>query len=120
MSIARRRFLGLLGSTIGSGFVVAALPSCGGGDSNTVDAPKNGCTVMIAANHVHAPHALVVPMEDVTAGAEKVYDIMGTAPHTHTITVTADMMTMLKAGGTMVMVTSTEAEQHTHVVTITC
>jgi hypothetical protein len=89
------------------------------------DAPA-GCTqsdasVDIGMNHFHAPHALVVPMADVQAAVEKVYDIMGVATHTHTITVTADDFNMLKMGGT-IMKTSTpfDFDGHTHVITISC
>jgi hypothetical protein len=109
-----------------SAAVIVSLCSCKK-SATTVDAGPDapaGCTltdatVMIADNHPHAPHALVVPSADVQAGVEKVYDIMGVAAHTHTITVTAADFATLKAGGT-IMETSTTALDHSHVITISC
>jgi len=72
--------------------------------------------IMIATNHGHAG---MVPAADVMAGVEKQYNIKGASAHPHTITVTAAMFAMLKAGSA-VMVTSSNDAGHTHVVTITC
>lgn len=107
----------------------AVAPTACGGDGEdkpSIDAPT-GCTVtmanvMIADNHPHGLHVLVVTPEDVAAGAEKSYMIMGAASHDHTVTITADQFTTLKGGGS-VMVTSTPGTNgldHTHVVTISC
>jgi hypothetical protein len=83
------------------------------------DAPKAGCTTMIADDHVHAPHMVVVTSGEVQTAAEKIYDIKGAASHTHTITVTAAQFMMLQTAGSMIMVTSTDSNG-THVVTISC
>ena len=85
------------------------------------DAPAGMCTNEIADNHVHGPHALTVPMDDIMAGVEKTYSIKGSSPHDHMITVTAANFATLQAGGS-VTITSTEYDfdMHTHDVTITC
>jgi hypothetical protein len=62
---------------------------------------------------------MMVSVADVTAGVEKTYDITGSAPHTHMVTVTAANMASLKTGGT-VMVQSTTGGAHTHAVTVMC
>ncbi len=124
--MTRKAFLKQLGLvTLAAG--TASLMACSDDGSANVDAGPDGpsgCTAtnaaaMIATNHVHSPHALVVSSADVTAGAEKTYDIMGTATHTHAITVTAAQFVMLQGGGT-IMVTSTDGIGHTHVVTVSC
>ena len=55
------------------------------------------------------------------AGAEKVYDIGGASPHTHSVTLTAADFAQL-AANTPVQVTSSEggAGPHTHMVTVSC
>jgi len=106
--------------------VIAALCSCKK-SATTVDAGPDapaGCTLtdattIIADNHPHGPHMLVVPSADVQAGVEKIYDIMGAAQHTHLVTVTAADFAILKAGGT-VMETSTITLDHSHLITISC
>jgi hypothetical protein len=121
MSMTRNQFL----KWVGGGTLLAA---CGGGGGSpapdaAADAPA-GCTasnaqIMIATNHVHSPHMLIVPKEDVAAAVEKAYDIMGTASHTHSVTVTAAQFLMLQSSAS-IMVTSTSGLDHTHDVTISC
>jgi len=122
LKITRRGFVQLLGG--GSAAAIAC--GCGGSSSPPpdVDAPPADCSTTganctIADNHVHAPHELVVTAADISAGAEKVYDIMGQASHNHQVTVTAADFTTLQGGGT-VMVTSTVTFCHSHVCTISC
>jgi hypothetical protein len=73
---------------------------------------------MIGSNH---GHTLTVPPDHVTAGTERTYTFAGTAPHMHSVTVTAANFTALRGGGS-VTVTSTSGGDpaHTHSVTITC
>src|ERR1043165_3292330 len=74
----------------------------GGGNEVPVDAPpspiarcvQNGTMVTIRTNH---GHVMVVSKEDVAARQQKSYDIHGSADHTHTVTITADMMAQLNA-----------------------
>ena len=84
-------------------------PSTGGGDAGM------SLTVTIASNHGHVAN---VTMADVTAAADKTYDIQGSAGHTHSVTVTAaDFATLTNTGS--VTITSTTAVGHSHAVTIT-
>ncbi len=126
--ITRNAFLKWIG---GAATTLAIAPVLGCGDDGgkpgpdappMIDAPK-GCaatnaTIMIATNHPHGMHTVVVPKEDVAAAVDKTYSIMGAASHDHMITVTAAQFTMLKAGGS-ITVTST-ATDHSHDVTVTC
>jgi hypothetical protein len=119
MSMTRKEFLGTL---IGAGAVLAG---CGGDDGGTVDSggsqrncALNGTTNTIDNNH---GHVLTVLKSDVTAGVEKTYDIMGTATHTHSVTVTAANFATLQSNANgSVMITSTSGGAHTHTVTIIC
>jgi hypothetical protein len=70
----------------------------------------------IDANH---GHVLVVSMDDARVGVNKVYDITGTATHSHSVTITPAMFTMLRAGMT-IMTTSTTNSGHSHGITVIC
>jgi hypothetical protein len=119
MTMTRKEFLGTL---IGAGAVLAG---CGGDDGATPDSggsqrncALNGTTVTIDANH---GHVLTVLKSDVTAGVEKSYDIMGSAAHTHMVTVTAANFATLQSNANgSVMVTSTLGGAHMHSITIVC
>lgn len=85
-----------------------------------LDAPPSmACSSTTATVGTNHGHTAIVPAADVQAGVEKSYNIQGASAHPHTITVTAAMFAMLKAGN-QVMVTSTNDAAHTHVVTIRC
>jgi hypothetical protein len=71
--------------------------------------------VTIGTNH---SHEMMVPLADVMAGVEVVYDITGSSPHSHSVTLTSDDFATIAAGGS-VMVEST-ASGHTHTVTVSC
>jgi len=89
----------------------------GSGDTGTGDggAMCESVNTEISANHMHEA---VIPAADVNAGAEMTYDIQGSSPHAHSITLTAADMTTLQGGG-MVTVTSVGGG-HTHDVTVSC
>lgn len=117
MKITRRQFLG-------TSAAAAALAACGGDDGKTDAAiagrncATNGTSTTIAGNH---GHVIMVTANDVAAGLDKPYDIMGTAGHTHTVTVTAGNFATLQSNSNgTVMATSTSTNGHTHVVTIIC
>ncbi|HEY4244589.1 MAG TPA: hypothetical protein VGM88_32470 [Kofleriaceae bacterium] len=131
MNLTRKEFLGsILKGTAGvAGVALLVGAGCGGDDSGTPDAAHhpdgssaaancemNGTTDVIAANH---GHVLTVSKEDVTAGADKTYDIMGTATHTHSVEITAAMFTMLQ-GNMTIMTTSSTTAQHSHMITVSC
>lgn len=75
----------------------------------------NGTSVTITNPH---GHTMMVPAADVTAGAQKVYDITGGALHGHTVTLTAAHFAQLQMNFE-VSVTSS-ANGHTHSVTVRC
>lgn len=79
-------------------------------------APTPGCVETIALNH---GHVLEVTVADVNAGVEKIYDIMGSSLHTHTVTVGAADFALLAQGMPVMLVTSLGG-MHTHNVTVTC
>jgi methylmalonyl-CoA mutase cobalamin-binding subunit len=58
-----------------------------------------------------------IPEADITAAAEKTYEIGGM--HTHTITLTPADFAALEADG-MVIVTSSMDNNHEHQVTLSC
>ncbi|HEY5949888.1 MAG TPA: hypothetical protein VIV40_30550 [Kofleriaceae bacterium] len=119
--MTRKQFLGTMIGAAGA----AALVGCGGDDGGggldgaiTRNCAMNGTSVTIESNH---GHVLVVSSSDVTTGADKTYDIMGTATHTHSVTVTAaDFAKLQSNANASVMVTSTVGGAHTHAVTILC
>jgi hypothetical protein len=117
MKITRRQFLG-------TAVVVGAAAACGGGDGDdggggvTKDCVVNGTTATIGGNH---GHVITVSAADVMAGADKTYDIMGTAAHTHSVTVTAaNFASLMNNPSGSVMVNSTTGGGHTHTVTVLC
>jgi hypothetical protein len=118
MKITRRQFLG-------TAVVGAAAAACGGGGGDDgggsgtgKDCVVNGTTAQVSSNH---GHAITVSMADVMAGVDKTYDIMGTATHTHSVTVTAaNFASLMNNPDGSVMVTSTTANAHQHTVTLLC
>ena len=118
MKISRRQFLG---TTIGAAALVAAC----GGDDGGADAPSggrncavNGTNATIGSNH---GHTITVTAADVAAGADKTYDIMGTAGHTHSVMITgAQFQTLQSNANGSIMVVSSSSSAHTHDVTILC
>jgi hypothetical protein len=122
-SITRKQFL--QGGVV-TAIVVSALGCASdddtGDDGNADDSSggggdcSGGADGVISGNHGHSAN---VPAADITGAAAHDYDIMGTATHTHTISVSAAQMASL-AGGDGVMVTSTMTAGHTHDVTLSC
>ena len=75
-------------------------------DDTTADCSSDADAIINnVANH---GHSLTVPAADIEAGAEKTYDITGTASHSHEVTLTADHFTSLKAGSS-IQATSTSS-----------
>jgi hypothetical protein len=73
-------------------------------------------TVVIGTNH---GHTLAVSEADITAMADKTYDITGSSMHPHTVMITAAQFGMLAAGEQLMLVSSMDA-MHTHTVTVVC
>ena len=120
MTMTRKDFLR---SIVGAGLGVASvavIAGCGGDDGGgSVDAPAAACTTPTSAIGTNHGHTITVSLADVNAGVDKTYDITGTSPHAHMVTVTAADFTAIKAGTTR-MVTSTSGGGHTHAVTVMC
>jgi hypothetical protein len=118
----RKEFLRSIAGVGAAAAGVAVLTACGGEDNATPDAPQgrncnaNGTNVTIGTNH---GHTMTVPKDDVTAGAEKTYNIQGSSGHPHTVVVTAAMFTMLQ-NNTAVMATSSRDDMHDHTIMIVC
>jgi len=87
----------------------AAAPVSGG------NCASNGTTVSIAGNH---GHVLVVSKADILAGADKTYDITGSAGHSHSVTVTAADFTNLAANQGITELSTTTG--HNHSITVNC
>lgn len=117
MTMTRKEFLGTL---IGGAALVAG---CGKDDegsdaSSQRNCAANGTTANIDANH---GHVITVTSADVTSGADKTYDITGTADHPHTVTVTAaDFARLQSNANASVQKTTSTTLAHMHTVTILC
>lgn len=123
MTMTRKEFLrSLVKAGVGAAGVaaLAGATGCGGDDSSgTVDAAPPTCatsSTVIQANH---GHVMMVAKADVDAAVAKTYDIMGSALHTHMVTISASQFAML-ATGAMLTLTSTSEGTHTHTVTVMC
>jgi hypothetical protein len=101
--------------TVGSG----SGPGSGAGSASACI--QNGTSVNIVANH---GHVLVVSKEDVAAAQAKTYDIMGTADHTHTVSITAAMFAQLASDQAIMtqstVNTSATFGTHNHPVMVAC
>ena len=127
MTMTRKQFLkSVMGAGVGV-VAVSAVGACGGDDDGggspdaaSIDAPAGVCaanpTSTIGTNH---GHTLMVSLADVTAAADKTYDITGSSGHAHSVTISGAMFTMLHNTMT-VMVVSTSGGGHTHNVTVMC
>lgn len=103
-------------ASLGGGLLLAAC----GGDHVTPDATascnERGTIAQITQNH---GHVLTVTREDILAGVDKTYDIMGTSLHTHAVTITAAQFAMLQADQS-ITTTSTLESSHTHGIVVLC
>lgn len=104
------------GSSTGGSSPTSTSASTGMGGGGGAGGAGGGCTESIVPNH---GHTLTVTMAEVMAGVPRTYDIMGSAIHTHSVTITAAQFMTLQGGG-MIMLTTTMGSMHTHDVTVTC
>lgn len=113
-TVQRRRLLE-------AGIALAAVPIAGraSADPTPPAALKAGLTRVIARVGKNHGHVFVVPLADVVAGVDKTYDLKGSAPHPHALTITADQMRLL-ASGEIVRARSTEVNAHAHRVWVRC
>ena len=116
----RRQFIENMGATVLGVALTSFLFACGfrnnTGKVVTGGNCANGTAVAIASNH---GHVLTVSAADIAAGVQKVYDIQGTAGHTHSVTLTASDFALL-ATNVNVLETTTSTLSHTHDITVNC
>jgi hypothetical protein len=116
--LTRKQFLGQLAG----GTVVLLLEACGGGGGDYgggggTPPPASTCSATnITANH---GHTLTIQKTDLDSMVDRTYSIAGSAGHAHSITLTTTQLAQLKAGS-MVTVTSTTTDAHSHDVTVSC
>jgi hypothetical protein len=115
MAITRKDFLG----TLGGGTVLLILHGCGGGGDDPPPAQAQGCGASGAAIAGNHGHALTIARADLDATSNRSYDITGSANHPHTVTFTPAQLQALKAGQTVIVLSSTNAA-HDHAVTASC
>ena len=95
---------------MGGGCLTLVLAGCGGGGDDKV--VEEVCTdFLFSGNH---GHALVFPTADLNSLTDKSYSIQGTATHDHLFTLTAANLARLKAGQTILVVTTGITFEHTH------
>lgn len=122
--MTRKQFLQQALGIGAAAFGLTVLSACGG-SSSSPDASngsgmpncnQNGTNVTIGANH---GHVMMVTMADITAAADKTYNIMGTATHNHTVMLTAAQFGMLAANQAIMTTSSTDAG-HSHPIMVAC
>ena len=111
--IGRREFIGAAAAALFAG-VVIQITGCNSKDSSPTGASDGDVVGAIADNHP-TPHSAIIKKASIDAGGAIDLDIQGAANHTHTVSLTADQMALIKAKG-MVTVTSTSggSDPHTH------
>jgi hypothetical protein len=88
-------------------------------DAPVDDALKSSFSRVIGRLGRNHGHALTVSFDDVKAGAEKTYNLVGAADHPHAVTLSpADMKSLL--GGTILRTKSTTERGHAHRVVVRC
>ncbi len=111
----------VLGGIVTSVSGLYVLSSCSSGDDAT-PAQVKSCLekgakpFSISSNH---GHTLSIPKEDVASGVSKAYNILGTADHGHSVTVSPEDFVKLQ-NNEQVIVMSTNDNAHTHSITIVC
>ncbi|HRC56626.1 MAG TPA: hypothetical protein PKU97_11925 [Kofleriaceae bacterium] len=120
MTMTRNQFLRSLAGLGAAALGVSALAACGSDDDKDPpvigDCAANGTVVSIDGNH---GHTLTVAKADVAAAANKTYDITGTSPHMHSVTITAAQFATLASTGT-IQVMSTNGGTHAHAISVVC
>jgi len=93
----------------GLGFLLAGCGGGGGGDGSDTPAPLAplacGASFTISG---HEGHLLSIPTSDLDSTTAKIYDIQGSAGHSHLVTLSPAQLADLKAGRAA-SVTSSEA-----------
>jgi hypothetical protein len=82
------------------------------------EAPESSFTRVVARVGRNHGHVLTVSLADVMAGAEKTYDLTGTAKHPHSVTLSADDMKRLLEG--KIVRSRSTTQGHAHNVVVRC
>ena len=104
--------------------ILSVLSSCSTDTAPTPTTPStdpkdclaNGTTSSIGSNH---GHSLTVSKTDVENGVEKTYNILGSASHSHDVTISTANFSSLK-NASSIQVSSTSGSGHTHSVSVSC
>jgi hypothetical protein len=94
--LGRREFLGAAAAALFAG-VVIQITGCSSDDNPASSQGGNGdVTGFISENHP-SPHKAVITKAMVDAGGAIDLDITGSAGHSHTVSLTADQMALIKS-----------------------
>ena len=115
-SLTRREFT-LEGALAILAGVTITISGCGGDDSPSAPSPQPGSSGdevgTVSANH---GHTAVITAAQLSAGNALSLNIQGSAPHPHTVQITAGEVQTI-ASGQRVTKESSNDDAHTHVVT---
>jgi hypothetical protein len=112
-SLTRREFT-LEGALALLAGVTITISGCGGDDSPAGPSPQSGDEVAaVSANH---GHSAVITAAQLSAGNALSLNIQGSAPHPHTVEITAGEVQTI-ANGQRVTKESSNNDAHTHFVT---
>jgi hypothetical protein len=115
-SLTRREFT-LEGALALLAGVTITISGCGGDDSPSGPSPQPGNSgnevVAVSENH---GHTAVITAAQLSAGNALSLNIQGSAPHPHTVQITADEVQTI-ANGQRVTKESSNDDAHTHLVT---
>ncbi len=97
------------------------LVACGEDDNNnnSNNNNSNSCSTVSSQIENNHGHTLIVSIADITAGAQKSFDITGSSAHPHEITLTAAHFATLAGGGSVTVDSTTDAS-HSHEVVVSC
>jgi hypothetical protein len=114
-SLTRREFT-LEGALALLAGVTITISGCGGDDSPTGPSPNGGSGDEVAAISENHGHTAVITAAQLSAGNALSLNIQGSAPHPHTVQITAAEVQTI-ANGQRVTKESTNEDSHTHLVT---
>ncbi len=94
------------------------------GDRASLLCEANGVSVTIVDNHPSGSHILEIPVSDVSAGVEVIYDIQGNnTGHGHAVTVSPEDFAALDDGMVVTLASSDTGAvgmDHTHPIVLDC
>ena len=111
----RREFIGAAAAALFAGVLIQITGCTTDDKTESNHVPAGSVVGFISDNHADTPHKAVITKAQLDAGGGITLDIQGAAPHTHTLTLSADEMATIKAGN-HVMGTTTTTEKHSHTV----